>query len=297
MKKLTAVLLGAILLVGLTACGKDKEAAGANANASAATNASSAETNANSKEAPETQALPTVDELITKATEASKDLKSFSMIADVEQKVTMEQDGEELHENIDISMTMDIQQDPIAMYQEMTMDLGAQGKTEIKQYITDEGIYSLIDGTWVKLPAESLGDLVAQMEASANPEAQLEQFKSIAGDSKVTEEGDEYILSADLSGEGLKELAKDLMSQAGTGNAEQSEALMEMMTIKSIKITNAINKETYLSSRADVTMEMEMDIEGQKMTMEMVMKSTISNHNKVEEIKVPQDVIDSAIDA
>ncbi|WP_019637066.1 DUF6612 family protein [Paenibacillus fonticola] len=297
MKKLTAVLLGAILLVGLTACGKDKEAAGANANASAATNANSAETNANSKEAPETQALPTVDELITKATEASKDLKSFSMIADVEQKVTMEQDGEELHENIDISMTMDIQQDPIAMYQEMTMDLGAQGKTEIKQYITDEGIYSLIDGTWVKLPAESLGDLVAQMEASANPEAQLEQFKSIAGDSKVTEEGDEYILSADLSGEGLKELAKDLMSQAGTGNAEQSEALMEMMTIKSIKITNAINKETYLSSRADVTMEMEMDIEGQKMTMEMVMKSTISNHNKVEEIKVPQDVIDSAIDA
>ncbi|MFD3260787.1 DUF6612 family protein [Paenibacillus lentus] len=291
MKKLTAVLLGAVLLVGITACGKEKEAP--NANTPAGTNS-----NASVNEAPSAQAegtLPTVDELITKSTEASKELKSFAMDADIEQKMTIKQGDQEMTQDINIAMTMDVQQDPVAMYQEMTMDMGAEGKTEIKQYITNDGIYTLVDGTWVKLPDEQKADLVAQMEAAANPEAQLEQFKSIAKDSTVTEEGDEYILSADLSGDGLKELAKSLMSQASSGSEEETAAMLEMMTIKNIKISNAVNKETYLPTNSAVHMEMDMDIEGQSVSMIMVMKSTISKQNELEEIKVPQDVIDSAI--
>lgn len=293
MKKLTAVLLGAVLLVGITACGKEKEAANANANASAPTNA-----NASANEAPPAQAeggIPTVDELITKSSEASKDLKSFTMDADIEQKMTIKQGDQEMNQDINIAMTMDVQQDPIAIYQEMTMDLGEAGKTEIKQYVTNDGIYTLADDTWVKLPNEMMADMVAQMEAAANPEAQLEQFKSIAEDSTVTEEGDEYILSADLSGEGLKELAKNLMSQSAGGSAEETAAMMEMMDIKNIKISNAINKETYLPTKTDVYMEMDMNIEGQSVSMVMVMKSTISKQNELEEIKVPQEVIDKAI--
>ncbi|WP_110933972.1 DUF6612 family protein [Paenibacillus bouchesdurhonensis] len=293
MKKLTAVLLGAVLLVGITACGKEKEAANANANTPAPTNA-----NASANEAPSAQAedaLPTIDELITKSSEASKDLKSFKMDADIEQKMTIVQGDQEMKQDINIAMTMDVQQDPIAIYQEMTMDMGEAGKTEVKQYVTNDGIYTLADGTWVKLPNEMMADMVAQMEAAANPEAQLEQFKAIAEDSKVTEEGDEYIMSADLSGEGLKELAKNLMSQSGGGSAEETAAMMEMMNIKNIKISNTINKETYLPTKSDVYMEMDMDVEGQSISMVMVMKSTISKQNELEEIKVPQEVIDTAI--
>lgn len=293
MKKLTAVLLGAVLLVGITACGKEKEAANANANTPAPTNA-----NASANEAPSAQAadaLPTIDELITKSSEASKDLKSFKMDADIEQKMTIVQGEQEMKQDINIAMTMDVQQDPIAIYQEMTMDMGEAGKTEVKQYVTNDGIYTLADDTWVKLPNEMMADMVAQMEAAANPEAQLEQFKAIAEDSKVTEEGDEYIMSADLSGEGLKELAKNLMSQSGGGSAEETAAMMEMMNIKNIKISNTINKETYLPTKSDVYMEMDMDVEGQSISMVMVMKSTISKQNELEEIKVPQEVIDTAI--
>jgi len=290
LKKFTAVLLGAILLVSMTACGKEKEAGNANV---PATNASVNEAAPASAEG----ALPTVDELIAKSTEASKELKSFSMEANIDQKMTIKQGDQDMNQDINIVMTMDVQQDPIAIYQEMTMDMGDAGKTDIKQYITKDGVYSLADGTWVKLPDEMIDTMVAEMEAAANPEAQLEQFKSIANDAKVTEEGNEYILSADLSGEGLKERAKNLMSQAGSGNEEEMAALMEMMDIKNIKISSAVNKETYLSTRADVHMEMDMEVEGQSISMIMIMKSTISKHNELEDIKIPQDVIDSAIEA
>ncbi|WP_246021116.1 DUF6612 family protein [Paenibacillus lentus] len=178
MKKLTALLLGAVLLVGITACGKEKEAANASANVNtpAPTNA-----NASANEAPPVQAeggIPTVDELITKSSEASKDLKSFRMDADIEQKLTILQGDQEMKQDINIAMTMDVQQDPIAIHQVMTMDMGEAGKTEIEQYVTNDGIYTLADGTWVKLPNEMMADMVAQMEAAANPEAQLEQFKT-----------------------------------------------------------------------------------------------------------------------
>ncbi|GAA0133179.1 hypothetical protein YSY43_00190 [Paenibacillus sp. YSY-4.3] len=290
MKKFTAVLLGAILLVSITACGKEKEAGNAIA---PATNASVNEAAPASAEG----ALPTVDDLITKSAEASKELKSFSMQADIDQKMTIKQGDQVMNQDVYIAMTMDVQQDPIAIYQELTMDMGDAGKTDIKQYITKDGIYSQADGTWVKLPDEMIDTMVAEMEAAANPEAQLEQFKSIANDAKVTEEGNEYILSADLSGDGLKEMAKNLMGQAASGNEEQVAAMMEMMDIKSIKISNAVNKETYLPTRTDVHLEMDMEVEGQSVSLIMIMKTEFSKHNELEDIKVPQDVIDSAIEA
>lgn len=39
---------------------------------------------------------------------------------------------------------------------------------------------------------------------------------------------------------------------------------------------------------------MNMEQEGQKMTMDMKMNSTFSNHNNVENIEVPQEMLDSA---
>jgi len=55
-----------------------------------------------------------------------------------------------------------------------------------------------------------------------------------------------------------------------------------------------VNKETYLPVGTDVNMVMEMEQEGQKITMNMKMTSTFSNHNQVEAIEIPQEALDSA---
>lgn len=286
MKKWTAVLLGTILLLGITACGNEKDAGG---NAANANNAGQAAKTENAAANTKTDGVvPTVDELIKKSSEASEDLKSFTTEANINQLIKM--DNQE--QKVDMNMKIDLVREPLAMYQEVKMSMGDQGSQDVKQYITDQGIYSSVGGAWTKLPDETRDQMIASLEQSANPSKQLEQFKSIAKDSKVTAEGDDYVLTADLSGDGLKELASSLMSQAG-GDA-QSAALLEQMNIKNIKLTYAVNKDTYLPTKSDVDMVMEMAQDGQSISMDMKMDSKISNHNKVAPIQVPQEALDSA---
>ncbi|RCX20664.1 hypothetical protein DFP94_103396 [Fontibacillus phaseoli] len=292
MKKWTAALLGAILVLGITACGKEKAADGGEANGAAngSANQAVAETGTN---APAEAAVPTVDEMIQKATEASEKLKSFSMDAKVNQNIVIAQGDQKQEQKVDMTMKIDMVKDPLAMYQIMDMNMGEQGSQNVEQYITQEGIYSKMNGAWVKLPDETRDELLASMEQSASPEAQLKQFKSIANEAKVVEEGDEFVLSADLSGDGLKELAKSLMSQSG-GENEQTAAMLEQMDIKNIKISYAVNKETFLPSKSTVAMAMNMDVEGQSVSLDMTMDSTISKYDEIDKIEIPQEALDSA---
>lgn len=296
MKKWTAALLGAVLVLGITACGKEKALEGGEANAAANTATESNQGAANTADntpANTDAAVPTVEELIKKATEASEKLKSFSMDAKVNQNIVMAQGDQKQEQKVDMTMKIDMVKEPLAMYQVMDMSMGDQGSQNIEQYITQEGIYSKVDGNWVKMPDETRDQLMASLEQSASPEAQLEQFKSISNDAKVVEEGDEFVLSADLSGDGLKELAKSLMSQAG-GENEQTAAMLEQMNIKTIKISYAVNKETYLPTKSIVEMSMDMDVEGQSVSLDMKMDSTISKYDEIASIEVPQEALDSA---
>ena len=130
------------------------------------------------------------------------------------------------------------------------------------------------------------------MQSSLNPEEELDQFNKIAEDTKITEEGDNYVITADVSGDNVKELAQSVMEQNGTD--AQTQAMLEQMNITSMQMKYMVNKETYLPVGTDVNMVMEMEQEGQKMTMDMKMTSTFSNHNQVEEIEIPQEALDSA---
>ncbi|MED4954698.1 DUF6612 family protein [Paenibacillus sp. FSL R5-0527] len=287
MKKWVTVLLTAILAVSLTACGGEKAAKGGNAEGGAQTPAT-AETSGN------TGAVPTVDELIQKTTEASKGLKSFSMDASVNQNIVVTAGEQKQEQKVDMKMKIDTTKEPLAMYNETQMSIPDSGEQKFEQYVTEEGIFTNATGTWTKLPDDQRDQILASMGQSANLEKQLEQFKAIAGETKVSEEGGEYILAADVSGDSVKELAKTLMSQSG-GENEQMAAMLDQMNIKGIKITYGINKETYLPTKTNVEMTMEMSQDGQSVSLEMKMDSTISKHNEVSEIKVPQEVLDSAV--
>ncbi|MCQ6563055.1 DUF6612 family protein [Paenibacillus mendelii] len=300
MKKWTAGLLTAIMVLGITAACGSKEPVDSNAgsgnkggNAEQTTGAGG---NAGSTGAgnsnKETGSLPTVEELIEKSTDASIALKSFSMDAKVNQNMTMSQGDQKQEQKVDMNMKTDVIKEPMQIYQEIQMEMPPQGSQTIKQYIMEDGIYSEMNGSWMKLPNEMKDQMMASMQSSLKPESQMEQFKTIAKDTKVTEEGGDYVMTAELSGDNVKEMAKSLMSQAGGAN-EQAAAMLDNMNIKSIKISYGVNKDTYLPTKSDVNMTMDMNQEGQSITLEMVMTSTISKHNEVGEIKVPQEALNA----
>lgn len=292
MKKWTVALLSVILVMGITACSKDDGADGGTANPPTTEQPSG--NNETPGESPKEDALPTVDELIQKSAEASQNMKSFAMDADIKQLITIGEGESKQEQNIDMSMKVETTLNPMEMVQEISMDVPGEGKQNIKQYITQNGVYSSVDDQWFQLPEESVKEIMSSMEMTTEgPEKQLEQFKSIAKDTKVSEEGDAYILTADVSGDSLKELAKSYMNQAG-GSNDQTAAMMEQMDIKSMKIIYGVKKDTYLPTKSDVDMVMSMDQEGQSISLDMKMKSTYSKHNEIEKIEVPQEALDSA---
>lgn len=283
MKKWTAVLLGAILIMSMAACGKDDKAADGATTTTPTEQGSSQTPPADEK--PKEDALPSADELLQKTAEASKNLKSFAMKGDIKQHIVVE-GAEKQEQNVNMVIDSELTLEPVEMMQDFVMD-SPEGKVEMKQYITEEGIYMQMGDQWMQLPQESEKEIRDGLDmGNLNPEQQLQEFKAIAKDFKVTEEGDVYVLTADVSGDGLKELAKSMMNQA---NDPQMEAMMDQMELKNMHIIYGIQKESFLPVTTDLDMVMLMEAEGEKVTLDMKMKSSYSKHNEISKIEVPEE--------
>lgn len=213
------------------------------------------------------------------------------MESQVKQKINVKKGTENNEQDTDMTTKSEYIKDPVMMHQEVLMK-SAQGDQKFEQYVTADGFYSQMNGQWMKLPATMGQQVLTAMQQSSNPEKQLEQFKAISEKTKITEDGDNYLLSAEVSGDDVKELAKSYMNQNG-GSDQQMAAMMEQMNIKSMNIAYAVDKKTYFPTRTDVTMVMDMTTGDQTVSIDMDMKATISDHNKVDEIKIPQEALDA----
>jgi hypothetical protein len=140
----------------------------------------------------------------------------------------------------------------------------------------------------MKLPSEMTAQMNEIMKQSGSPEKQLEQFKTITKDTQVSEQGDSYLIKAEVSGDSVKELAKGYMEQASSGDPQMS-AMMDQMNIKSMTISYAVDKKTYLPTQTNVDMVMDMNTSGQNVSIDMKMSGEISKHNEIKEIKVPDE--------
>ncbi|MCQ4085659.1 DUF6612 family protein [Saccharibacillus sp. JS10] len=300
MKKLWMTLCSAALVVSITACGNNNETATETPAATGTTAPAETATETPATEATETTtpeepaaaeaSSMSAEELLNKAEAATKDLKSYNMVADVDQSMTL--NGEE--NTSKTTMNTDIVLDPISAYQEIKAQASGTD-TDIKQYITADAIYMEVGGQWTKLPEEQRSQVMSTLESASNLENSFDQFKSVAKEITVTEEGDDYVLNASLSGDQIKSMAAEML---GSTTDEQSAAALDQMNIEEMKLTYAINKETSFPTKSlvDMTMSMESGEGEQKTSMEMhmIMDSTISKHNEIKDIEVPKDVVDSA---
>ncbi|WHT49065.1 hypothetical protein QNH10_05160 [Sporosarcina thermotolerans] len=110
---------------------------------------------------------------------------------------------------------------------------------------------------------------------------------------------DEYILTLNASGDKFSSLMKELMGSAFPADmamTEEEADLLNNMDLKSLDVTIYIDKETFYTNAFDMNMDMTMKIEEEEMHIVQEMKSVITKINEIDEIVVPQEVIDSAVD-
>ncbi|WP_150265139.1 DUF6612 family protein [Paenibacillus tepidiphilus] len=301
-KRGLTVALGMTLAMALTACGNNEaanESAAATAESTAAATSGTENTAAataganNSAAAGQSQEGPiSVDELITKAAEASQQLQSFAMDMQMNQDITASTGDDSQMQGIEMTAQSEYTKQPLQMHQVAKIDMMGQGAQDIEQYVTESGVYTKSEGQWFKMPDSMIQQMTASLEQSASPEKQLEQFKAITDYTKVTEEGNEYLLTADVSGADVKELARSYMNQAG-GTDNQMSAMMDQMDIKSMNIVYGVDKETFFPTRTDVNIVMEAAADGQNISIDMTMTGVLDRHNEIQEIKVPDEALNA----
>ncbi|MCM3638374.1 hypothetical protein M3152_11755 [Sporosarcina luteola] len=239
----------------------------------------------------------TAQEVYSKAMEVSAEQKSMHAVMDIDQKISMP--SQEVEMDSKIKMDMDIIVEPMAMHQNMKMDMGEMGKMDMELYMSESGFFmnDPESGQWIKMPKDMYDEMMAQMGGETDPTLDMKMFNEFKDDFKFEQTDDEYILTLAASGDKFSGLMKELMgSSLPADMTEEESELLENIDVKSLEVILYIDKETFYTNAFDLDMDMTMKIEEEEMRIVQKMKSVITKINEIDEIVVPQEVIDEAVD-
>lgn len=307
MKSLKMMLVGILAVMLLTACGNSSNGASGNSegNAEAEDSTNEETTNATTEveevdaseeteEAVEKEEI-TAQDVLQKSAEAMASLTSYTMETVSDNQITV--DGEDTI-NMVTTTTSDMTLNPLAMYQviSVTSEEEMMEGMNNESYFTQDGffIYDVMAGQWFKMPEEFAADLNSLSEMQTNPAEQLEMLQAYSDEITMTEEEDYYILNFEGSEEQFDELISMIGGMMGEDMGGMMQEMLSLMTLNKLNYLVHVDKETFYQSRVFVDMDMEMDVDGEKMTSVQKLDSTISDFNEVAEITVPQEVINNA---
>ncbi|PRO64295.1 DUF6612 family protein [Alkalicoccus urumqiensis] len=234
-----------------------------------------------------------VESILLDSTETMEEVESYRAEANVEQSMQMGEDAMD----ISTSSMMEITQSPLAFYEETTMSMmGEEEAMSYTSYFHEEDGFFMeepVMGSWMQIPEEEMENILAAADMQMNPEQQLEQMQEYVSSVEMEETDGEYIIH--LSGEELD--MQELMQQF-SGDMEGVDEMMDMMEevdVQQFNYTVHIDKETKHQTAATIEMTMEMTMMDQTTTMDQTVDMTMYDFNEVEDIVVPEEVINEAV--
>ncbi|MCM3489991.1 copper amine oxidase N-terminal domain-containing protein [Alkalihalophilus marmarensis] len=233
-----------------------------------------------------------VEEFLKATLEA--DLNSYS--ADMELWQIMNVDGEEM--TMEMDMKMDVVMDPIGFYQYMAMTMEElSGESIVSEaYLTEEGYYVSEMGQWIKYDDDMVEEILQLSQMQMDPMYQYELLLDYAENVSVIENKDTYMMSFSITGSGFNELLNELLGGMDFGIPEEELEMIGLLFENfDISISSVFDKETLFPLSQQMTSELAVTIEGETMQLTQKVDGTYSNFNEIEKIKIPQEVIDSAI--
>ena len=212
--------------------------------------------------------------------------------------------GPEMDMDMKMDVSMDMTVEPLAFYQKAQSTFVSEGMDdmpamETEMYYTADGLFSydpMMD-MWVKLPADEMEDLEALMmmeQQSGDLAGQLEQLEAFQDDFTFEQTGDEFVLTLDAAGEEYEKLITEEMGQMLGELDVEAQEIMDGMNINKIYYAIFIDKETYQPNTINMTMDFDMEMEGESVNIQSDMQAEYSNFNGIDEIIVPAEVIENA---
>lgn len=291
MKKWITILLASFLLLVLSACNSTAEPT------------SGSEEAAGEKEESNVSEL-TLEEVYEKAIKRQTELKSSSAVIKMDQKMILGSGTESFEMSTTSDMKMDMVVEPLESYMDGTIQMadpetGEDTNLDMEMYMTEEGLYMHDSETkqWLKLPSEQFEAIVGQSANQVDVSEQLEQLQTFIDDFKFEQTDSEYILTLNAASEEFsKFILEQMQISEMLGMTEEDKQLFENMSFDTVNYVISIDKETFDIHKMDTVVDMTLEIEGESITVNTDAKIAFNNFNAVEDITVPQEVIDQAVE-
>ena len=256
------------------------------------------------------EALSAAD-VLAKTIERQQAIDSVSATMETTQNMRVELDSETQEVKTTMNGTIDTIIEPLALAMDTTMNMQMGEETidmPMKMYLNAEQGFFYQDptsSTWLKLP-QAQADAIFESANIANVDQtqQLEQLKEFTNDLTIEEDEDYYVLKLTIEGDKFNTLVREqiesMMNSTAGGEPLTEEALQT--AIDAVDITSGdyeyvVNQETFDIQDVLVHLNMTMDMEGHPMTVETTTNMTFTDYNHLDTIDIPQEVIDTAIDA
>lgn len=235
----------------------------------------------------------TNQEIVQKIEEKNKEFKSCKM------DLKMDQDVKDLTNNKTMKSTSDINLeiiiDPLKMHMNMKMTTKDEnsGQTNatpfnLETYVIDNQMYvknEAVGDKFNKIDLNTMGINMDMYKDIAKNDQQIKYINALKDKLEVKETDDSYIISYSGNGDEITEIMKNSKEYADNPMFKEIQ-----MNIKSFKFTSVYDKNSFFLKSSDTDMTMEMKNDKINIEMNQKMKMNASDINKIEDIKLPENV-------
>ncbi|SDO09861.1 DUF6612 family protein [Alkalicoccus daliensis] len=234
------------------------------------------------------------EEILQKSSETMEELASYQITSSAEQQMTS---AEEEDVYVTTETIMHLTQQPLTFKEEASIQMtgGVDSLSYTSYFHEEEGLFieDPMLGGWVQLPEEHLEEILAMTNSQLHPEEQLQLFQEYVSDVELETTEEDYIIH--LQGETLE--LQEIMEHLGGAAMENFDEMMEMLEeveINSFDFTAHIDKESYYQKEASIILSLTFTENGETMDMEQTTEMSLNNFNEIEEITIPEDVLNNA---
>ncbi|MGX2961340.1 DUF6612 family protein [Peribacillus sp. JNUCC 23] len=240
--------------------------------------------------APKEESL-TLEEVFEKTIVASKELKSLTVKMETDQTITSSSDSEPM--DITSTIDMDVIQNPISLYQVISINMPGEESVKTESYFTKEGFftYEPTQGTWMKLPDEMSTELLKASEQQGDPAAELKKMQEYIEDFTFEQDDSSYILSLNASAEKFNAFMQEQLSQSF---GQELGLDLQNVDVTGLKYSYTIDKKTFNPTTMSMDMTFKTTEGSEEVTLEQKTNATFSNYNGVKDITIPEEVLKSA---
>ena len=222
------------------------------------------------------------EEIVKKITEATKSIKSLKI--KVENKDFVEKSGEKQEKfiNLDIVKTSN----PTVIKITGTM-IGLGKSFEVSSYITEDAIYDLNikDKKWYNVKNEETKREINSQKDADRLNVIIEIINELGKDLKIEEKDSEYEITFKGSDD-VREILKKALKKGQLRFAY----LLDELKLDKFELELKVDKNTFMPKEQRMLIVLNNSTAGKDGSFGVELKSKISDINKVEPIKIPDEV-------